>query len=144
MERYVFPAEGRESLLESYLRPQCRWRTFTFIGLFILTISLIIKDLKVRPMELLNNTFTYLADVLNRMLPPDFSSFMGLISSMIETIEIAVFGTLIAIILSIPMGLFFYTKYCSQFSYIHNLLRDYCILSSNSRIYHGYDPCNCN
>ena len=40
------------------------------------------------------------------MLPPDFSNFQNLIYSMIETIEIAFLGTFIAIILSIPIGLF--------------------------------------
>ena len=106
MERYISPEEGRQMLLESYLRPQWGWKTFAFIGLFILIISLITIDLKVRPMELLSNTFTYLTDVLARMMPPDFSGIFGLMSSMIETIEIAVLGTLIAVTLSIPVGLF--------------------------------------
>ncbi len=81
MERYVSPEEGRQKLLESYLRPQWGWKTFAFIGLFILIISLITIDLKVKPMELLSNTFTYLTDVLARMMPPDFSGIYGLMSS---------------------------------------------------------------
>ena len=40
------------------------------------------------------------------MLPPDFSNFNELIYSMIETIEIAILGTFIAIVLSIPLALF--------------------------------------
>ena len=40
------------------------------------------------------------------MLPPDFSNFNQLIYAMFETIEIAFLGTFIAIILSIPLGLF--------------------------------------
>ena len=40
------------------------------------------------------------------MLPPDFSNFQYLIYSMIETIEIALLGTFIAITMSIPIGLF--------------------------------------
>ena len=39
------------------------------------------------------------------MLPPDFSNFNQLIFSMIETIEIAILGTFIAIMLSIPLAL---------------------------------------
>ena len=106
MERYISPEEGRQKLLESYLRPQWGWRTIAFTGLFFFIVSLIIIDLEVKPLELLKNTFTYLADVLNRMLPPDFSGLPALISSMIETIEIAAIGTLIAVTLSIPVGIF--------------------------------------
>ena len=40
------------------------------------------------------------------MLPPDFSNLNQLINAMFETIEIAFLGTFIAIVLSIPLGLF--------------------------------------
>ena len=40
------------------------------------------------------------------MLPPDFSNLKNLIQAMFETIEIAFLGTFIAIVLSIPVGLF--------------------------------------
>jgi len=40
------------------------------------------------------------------MLPPDFSNFSKLLYAMFETIEIAFLGTFIAIVLSIPLGLF--------------------------------------
>ena len=40
------------------------------------------------------------------MLPPDFSNLKELISAMFETIEIAFLGTFLAIVLSIPLGLF--------------------------------------
>ena len=40
------------------------------------------------------------------MLPPDFSNLNQLIYAMFETIEIAFLGTFIAIVLSIPLGLF--------------------------------------
>ena len=39
------------------------------------------------------------------MLPPDFSDFNLLFFSMVETIEIAILGTFIAIVLSIPLAL---------------------------------------
>jgi len=39
------------------------------------------------------------------MLPPDFSNFGKLALSMLETVEIAMMGTLLAILLSIPMAL---------------------------------------
>ena len=40
------------------------------------------------------------------MLPPDFSNLKNLTYAMLETIEIAFLGTFIAIVLSIPVGLF--------------------------------------
>ena len=69
-------------------------------------MGLIIIDLEVKPIDLLSNTFAYLGDVLNRMMPPDFSGIYALMRSMIETIEIATLGTLIAVTLSVPVGLF--------------------------------------
>ena len=41
------------------------------------------------------------------MLPPDFSNLNQLIYAMFETVEIVFLGTFIAIVLSIPLGLFF-------------------------------------
>ena len=72
----------------------------------MLVIVLIIIDLEVKPIDLLSNTFAYLGDVLNRMMPPDFSGILSLLRSMVETIEIAILGTLIAVTLSVPVGLF--------------------------------------
>jgi phosphonate ABC transporter permease subunit PhnE len=106
MERYVTPEKGREALLESYLYQQWSWKTYTSIIFFVILMGIIIIDLEVKPLELFSNTFTYLVDVIDRMLPPDFSGFFGLMSSMIETIEIAILGTLIAVTLSVPVGLF--------------------------------------
>lgn len=106
MEKYVSPEKGRKALLESYLRPQWSWKTYASISFFVIVMGLIIIDLEVKPIDLLSNTFTYLVDVLGRMLPPDFSGIFALIRSMIETIEIAILGTLIAVTLSIPIGLF--------------------------------------
>jgi len=106
MEKYVSPEEGREALLESYLYNQWGWKTITSICFFMLVTGLIIIDLEVKPIDLLSNTFAYLGDVLNRMMPPDFSGILSLLRSMVETIEIAILGTLIAVTLSVPVGLF--------------------------------------
>ena len=106
MERYLSPEKGREALLESYLYPQWSWKTYFSISFLVIILGLIIIDLEVKPLELMSNTFTYLFDVLGRMLPPDFSGIFALMSSMIETIEIAILGTLIAVTLSVPVGLF--------------------------------------
>ena len=106
MEKYVDPSEGRKKLLESYLRPQWGWRTHvSLVGLAALT-GLIMVDLEVDPVQLIKSASTYFADVLGRMLPPDFSDFGALMLSMVETVEIAFLGTLLAVVLSIPIGLF--------------------------------------
>ena len=63
-------------------------------------------DLEVDPFQLISKSVTYISDVLGRMLPPNFSNFGELMRSMLETVEIAMLGTLLAIMLSIPIGLF--------------------------------------
>ena len=92
--------------IESYLKPQWSWKTFASIFIFCCLILFIIKDLEINFIKLVSDSSKYLADILSRMLPPDFSNFDKLIYSMFETIEIAFLGTFIAIILSIPLGLF--------------------------------------
>ena len=92
--------------LERYLKPQWTWKTYTFI--FSLTIALIfvVIDLEINFIKLFSDSSKYFGDILGRMLPPDFSNIKNLTLAMIETIEIAFLGTFIAIILSIPVGLF--------------------------------------
>ena len=92
--------------LEKYLRPQWTWKTYLFIvGLFsALTFTVI--DLEIDFIDLFSDSSKYFSDILSRMLPPDFSNLKGLINAMFETIEIAFLGTFIAIVLSIPVGLF--------------------------------------
>ncbi len=92
--------------LNNYLRPQWSWKSFVFIIFTILVLILVSIDLKLNFVNLFTNSFNYLPDILYRMLPPDFSDFSSLVFLMIETIEIALIGTFIAIILSIPLALF--------------------------------------
>lgn len=105
MERYVDPVESHQKHLEANLRPQWGWRTLVGIVSFIVIYALIMVDLEVNPAQLISKTVTYIIDVLGRMLPPDFSNFSTLMLSMLETVEIAMLGTLLAIVLSIPVGL---------------------------------------
>ena len=91
--------------LEKYLRPQWSWKTFLFIISTILILTLVSIDLEIDFINLFSNSFNYFADIFSRMLPPDFSDFNSLVFSMIETIEIAILGTFIAIVLSIPLAL---------------------------------------
>ena len=91
--------------LEKYLKPQWTWKTFVFIISIILLLTLVSIDLKINFIGLFSNSLNYFTDIFSRMLPPDFSNFNLLLFSMIETIEIAILGTFIAIVLSIPLAL---------------------------------------
>ena len=92
--------------LEKHLRPQWTWKTHTFIVVTIATLALITIDLKINFIKLFSNSSKYFADILGRMIPPDFSNFKSLFFSMLETIEIAILGTFLAIVISIPIALF--------------------------------------
>ena len=91
--------------LENFLRPQWSWKSLIFIISIILLLILVSIDLNINFISLFSNSFNYFGDIFSRMLPPDFSDFNSLIFSMIETIEIAILGTFIAIVLSIPLAL---------------------------------------
>ena len=97
---------NKDKELESYLKPQWSWKTLIFIVLFCSILVFIVKDLEIDFIKLVSDSSKYFGDILSRMLPPDFSNLNQLIYAMIETIEIAFLGTFIAIVLSIPLGLF--------------------------------------
>ena len=92
--------------LEKYLRSQWTWKNYTFIFSLIAALIFVVVDLEINFIKLFSDSTKYFGDILNRMLPPDFSNFSSLIYAMFETIEIAFLGTFIAIVLSIPVGLF--------------------------------------
>ena len=98
--------DNKDKNFEKYLRPQWSWKTFIFIVLFSSALVFVVKDLEVDFFKLLSDSSKYFGDILSRMLPPDFSNLSELIYAMFETIEIAFLGTFIAIVLSIPLGLF--------------------------------------
>ena len=97
--------DKNKSELEKYLKPQWTWKTFVFIISIILLLTLISIDLNINFIDLFSNSFNYFTDIFSRMLPPDFSNFNLILFSMFETIEIAVLGTFIAIVLSVPLAL---------------------------------------
>lgn len=106
MDRYIDPEQGKRDLLDSYIkRPQWGWKSYLFVFCLLSMIGLVGYDLDINPIDVLVNSTSYLADIFGRMLPPDFSGFQNLMSAMVETIEIAFLGTVIAIALSIPIGL---------------------------------------
>ena len=92
--------------IERYLKPQWSWRTIVSIIVFFSLLIFVVKDLEINFIKLISDSSKYLGDILSRMVPPDFSNFDELIYAIFETIEIAFIGTFIAIVLSIPLGLF--------------------------------------
>jgi phosphonate transport system permease protein len=92
--------------IERYLKPQWSWKTIVSIIIFVSLLVFVVKDLEINFIKLISDSSKYLGDILSRMVPPDFSNFDELIYAIFETIEIAFVGTFIAIVLSIPLGLF--------------------------------------
>ena len=98
--------DNKDKNFENYLKPQWSWKTLISIVLFCSALIFVVKDLEINFIKLLSDSSKYFGDILSRMLPPDFSNLKELISAMFETIEIAFLGTFLAIVLSIPLGLF--------------------------------------
>ncbi len=92
--------------LEKYLRSQWTWKTYAFIVSLISALIFVIIDLEINFIKLFSDSSKYFVDISGRMLPPDFTNLGSLTFAMFETIEIAFLGTFIAIVLSIPVGLF--------------------------------------
>ena len=92
--------------LEKYLKSQWTWKTYLFISGLIASLVFVTIDLEINFIALFSDSSKYFGDIFNRMLPPDFSNLNNLMLAMFETIEIAYLGTFIAIVLSIPVGLF--------------------------------------
>ena len=97
---------NKDKDLEGFLKPQWSWKTLISIALFCSILVFIVKDLEIDFIKLVTDSSKYFGDILSRMLPPDFSNLNQLVYAMFETIEIAFLGTFIAIVLSIPLGLF--------------------------------------
>jgi len=108
MERNVIKlkVDNKDKDLGTYLKPQWSWKTLTTIGIFSFVLVFVVNDLEIDFIKLVTDSSKYFGDILSRMLPPDFSNLNELVYAMFETIEIAFLGTFIAIVLSIPLGLF--------------------------------------
>ena len=108
MERNVIKlkVDNKDKDLAAYVKPQWSWKTLTAIGIFFFVLVFVVNDLEIDFIKLVTDSSKYLGDIISRMLPPDFSNLNQLIYAMLETIEIAFLGTFIAIVLSIPLGLF--------------------------------------
>ena len=98
--------DNQEKDLATYLKPQWSWKTLTIIVIFSFVLVFVVNDLEIDFIKLVTDSSKYFGDILSRMVPPDFSNLSQLTYAMFETIEIAFLGTFIAIVLSIPFGLF--------------------------------------
>ena len=108
MERNVIKlkVDNKDKDLVTYLKPQWSWKTLVTIAIFSFVLVFVVNDLEIDFIKLVTDSSKYFGDILSRMLPPDFSNLNELVYAMFETIEIAFLGTFIAIVLSIPLGLF--------------------------------------
>ena len=98
--------DNKDEDLATYLKPQWSWKTLITIAIFSFVLVFVVNDLEIDLIKLFTDSSKYFGDILSRMLPPDFSNLNQLVYAMFETIEIAFLGTFIAIVLSIPLGLF--------------------------------------
>ena len=104
VESYHNPEEARLNFLASYLRPAVGFTTVVLLASLVLSTIGVSIHLNVNPMTIFSS-FAYFSDILGRMMPPDFSELGALLISMFETIEIGFLGTVLATLLSIPIGL---------------------------------------
>ena len=79
-------------------------RFTVFLG-FAVVLSVSIRTVEVIP-EFLWDAPTQVMDLLTRMLPPDYAYYpTGIHEALIETLHIATLGTLLAILMAIPVGI---------------------------------------
>lgn len=104
IQHFDSPSEARTNFLKSYLRRQISLKTISVSLGFIAVFIAVAVHLKINPQRIFSS-FNYFADIIGRMMPPDFSDFWNLIWSMVETIEIGFLGTVFAILLSVPIAL---------------------------------------
>ena len=74
--------------------------------LFLLGILIVIQSLIVveaRPQDLVTG-FHGMVDIVRRASPPDFSQFPQMVWPALETIDIALFGTMAGIVLALPLA----------------------------------------
>ena len=85
--------------------PGQRLLRFALYFLFVLAIIQSARTIDVIP-EVLSDAPTQMADLLNRMWPVSWQSFQGSIQrALIETLHMATLGTILAVIMAVPIGL---------------------------------------
>jgi phosphonate transport system permease protein len=92
--------------LKKLIRAQWDWKAYAFLSGCILILSVTAIHLKLNILEVILNSWKYIVDMANRTFPPDTRHLKLLILAMLETVEIAIWGTFLAVVLSIPLGIF--------------------------------------
>jgi len=92
--------------LKELIRPQWGWKAYSFILVSVLVLGSTAIHLKLDFLDVIINFWKYAVDLSGRMFPPDTTNIGTLLFSMVETVEIAIWGTFIAVVLSIPLGIF--------------------------------------
>jgi phosphonate transport system permease protein len=78
----------------------------TRIVMVLIVILIIVQSLYVvqaRPQDLITG-FHGMVDIVRRSMPPDFSNFDAVLWPTLETLDIAIFGTISGLILSLPLA----------------------------------------
>jgi phosphonate transport system permease protein len=76
------------------------------IVLLLVVILIVIQSFYVvqaRPQDLITG-FHGMVDIVRRSMPPDFSNFDAVLWPTLETIDIAIFGTVMGLIMSLPLA----------------------------------------
>ncbi len=71
------------------------------LGAAILVQALVV--VQARPQDLITG-FDGMVDIVRRSMPPDFSTFPDMLWPALETIDIGLFGTIVGIILAVPLS----------------------------------------
>ncbi len=95
-----------ENNLEKLVKPQWGLKTFLAATSGILVLVVTAIDLELDFIKVIINSGKYMLDLSSRLFPPDFTDLNVYLFAIIETIEMAIWGTFIAIAISIPFGFF--------------------------------------
>ena len=100
IEPIVLPVDAR-----SATRVPRRGKAWSFLGLFLFLVILGQAAIVVhaRPQDLISGAYG-MADILRRSFPPDFSHIGDTFEPALETVDIAVFGTTVAVLLALPLA----------------------------------------
>jgi phosphonate transport system permease protein len=100
----VLAASGLQALANQAAQGRTGWRhTFAWIGL-IAVLSWAWQRAEIRPLDLIRdsgNMATYARD----FFPPDFRDWRIYLKEMMVTLHIAIWGTVLAIVAAVPLGL---------------------------------------
>ena len=87
------------------LTPSQRWSRYTLLIGSVLVLVICMRNVDIIP-EFLWDAPTQVADLFRRMVPVDFAYYPdGIHAALVDTIHIATLGTMLSILLSLPVGL---------------------------------------